>query len=589
MRLKSIKLAGFKSFVDPTTVRFPSNLASLVGPNGCGKSNLIDAVRWVMGESSAKQLRGTAMADVIFNGSGDRQPLGQASIELLFDNATGRIGGEYAAYNEIAVRRSITRDGQSDFLLNGTRCRRRDITDLFLGTGLGPRSYSIIEQGMISSLITARPDELRTYIEEAAGISKYRERRRDTENRIARTRENLARLTDLRDELGRQLARLQRQSKIAEKYRRHRAQQRDLEQQLLALRWRTLDTAAAAQKEQVTAAELEVEKRTAAELACASQIEKHRSTAAEQSDTLNAIQARYYQAGAEIARLEQTLQHREERRQQRAAELAQTDQSCVETRALIAADQTRARGWQAELEELARQRQQAETALKTTATALEQAEQRQAAAQQKWDHFTAQEQAAQRAAVAESRHTHAQQALESLEQRRTALATQLADQNPTAPECPDELQTQQAALDQRLAAATKTEQTQSQAIAAARTALHQQAADIDTLRTARQEARGRLASLEALQQAAVSAEPTDIENWLHTRDLATAPRLADQMQVAPGWEHAVETVLGSNLRALRLPDLTPIAEHLETLKTGTLTLVDDPLPAATTENEKNPH
>src|SRR5690606_8240493 len=189
MRLKSIKLAGFKSFVDPTTVSFPSNLSAVVGPNGCGKSNIIDAVRWVMGESSAKNLRGESMTDVIFNGSGGRKPVGQASIELIFDNSAGTIVGEYASFTEISVRRKVTRDGQNSYYLNGTKCRRKDITDLFLGTGLGPRSYAIIEQGMISKLIEAKPEELRNTIEEAAGISKYKERRRDTENRINRTTE----------------------------------------------------------------------------------------------------------------------------------------------------------------------------------------------------------------------------------------------------------------------------------------------------------------------------------------------------------------------------------------------------------------
>src|SRR6056300_1488970 len=212
-----MKLAGFKSFVDPTTVNFPSSMCGVVGPNGCGKSNIIDAVRWVMGESSAKQLRGDSLTDVIFNGSGGRKPVGQASIELLFDNSDGRIGGEYASYAEISVRRRVTREGASDYFLNGTRCRRKDIMDIFLGTGMGPRSYAIIEQGMISNLITAKPEDLRVYVEEAAGISKYKERRRDTENRIRRTHENLERLADLREELERQLQHLQRQARTAER------------------------------------------------------------------------------------------------------------------------------------------------------------------------------------------------------------------------------------------------------------------------------------------------------------------------------------------------------------------------------------
>jgi chromosome segregation protein len=191
MRLKSIKLVGFKSFVDPTTASFPTNLTAVVGPNGCGKSNIIDAVRWVMGESSAKYLRGESMTDVIFNGSNARKPVAQASIELVFDNAEGKLAGEYGKFSEISIKRQVSRDSQSGYFLNGTKCRRKDITDIFLGTGLGPRSYAIIEQGMISRLIEAKPEDLRFYIEEAAGISRYKERRRETESRMRRTRENL--------------------------------------------------------------------------------------------------------------------------------------------------------------------------------------------------------------------------------------------------------------------------------------------------------------------------------------------------------------------------------------------------------------
>ncbi|MEW8395043.1 MAG: AAA family ATPase, partial [Candidatus Thiodiazotropha sp.] len=240
MRLEKIKLAGFKSFVDPTTVPIPSNLVGIVGPNGCGKSNVIDAVRWVMGESSAKMLRGESMADVIFNGSSVRKPVGAATIELMFDNANGRAGGQYAQYNQISVKRQVSRDGQSLYYLNGVRCRRRDITDLFLGTGLGPRSYSIIEQGMISRLIEARPEDLRSFLEEAAGISKYKERRRETENRIRHTRENLERLTDLREEVAKQLQHLKRQAATAEKYQELKQQERQIKAELLALRWRSL-------------------------------------------------------------------------------------------------------------------------------------------------------------------------------------------------------------------------------------------------------------------------------------------------------------------------------------------------------------
>lgn len=198
MQLKHIKLSGFKSFVDPTKIAFPTNLVGIVGPNGCGKSNVIDAVRWVLGELSAKNLRGESMVDVIFNGSENRKASGQCSIELLFDNSTGNIGGEYASYSEISIKRLMTRDAQSTYFINNTKCRRKDVQDIFLGTGLGPNSYAIIEQGMVSKLVSAKPEELRTHIEEAAGVSKYRERRRETESRIKKTKENLSRVKDIK-------------------------------------------------------------------------------------------------------------------------------------------------------------------------------------------------------------------------------------------------------------------------------------------------------------------------------------------------------------------------------------------------------
>ena len=218
MQLKHIKLSGFKSFVDATKISFPTNMVGVVGPNGCGKSNVIDAIRWVLGELSAKNLRGESMVDVIFNGSEKRKPSGQCSIELLFDNSSSKIGGEYASFNEVSIKRVMTRDAQSDYFINNTKCRRKDVQDIFLGTGLGPSSYAIIEQGMVSKLVGAKPDELRTHIEEAAGVSKYKERRRETESRIKRTKENLSRVKDIRDEIARLIKRLENQAKSAEKY-----------------------------------------------------------------------------------------------------------------------------------------------------------------------------------------------------------------------------------------------------------------------------------------------------------------------------------------------------------------------------------
>src|ERR1700683_5086054 len=288
MRLTKLKIAGCKSFVDPTTVTFPSALTGVVGPNGCGKSNIIDAVRWVMGEISAKHLRGASMADVIFNGSSALKPLGSASVELIFDNSEGKIGGAYASYNEVALRRSVSRDGTSDYFINGTKVRRKDITQLFLGTGLGTRSYAIIEQGMISRIIEARPDDLRAFLEEAAGISRYKERRRETENRIGHTRENLDRLNDLREEVEKQIRHLQRQAATARRYQSLKEEERKLQAELLALRLQSLDAEAGARDAATSSCEIALQGGLQGPGEVEAQIERIRADQSAKADALNA-------------------------------------------------------------------------------------------------------------------------------------------------------------------------------------------------------------------------------------------------------------------------------------------------------------
>src|SRR5499433_1440720 len=323
MRLTKIKLAGFKSFVDPTQVTFPSNLSGIVGPNGCGKSNVIDAVRWVMGELSARHLRGDSMADVIFNGSSARKPVGNASVELVFDNADGKIGGAYASYNEVSLKRQVERDGTSAYYLNGIRCRRKDITQLFLGTGLGSRSYAIIEQGMISRVIEAKTEDMRAFIEEAAGISRYKERRKETESRVAETRENLERLQDLRDEIEKQIRHLQRQAATARRYQGFKEQERRLTAELLALRMRDLDSGVEVHDSAMRQREMAMQAALADQRAAEAAIEKQRAFHTEQSESVSAVQARYYEIGAEISRLEQSIQHTRELRERQRTDLAQ--------------------------------------------------------------------------------------------------------------------------------------------------------------------------------------------------------------------------------------------------------------------------
>ena len=309
MQLKHIKLAGFKSFVDPTRISFPTNMVAVVGPNGCGKSNIIDAVRWVLGELSAKNLRGDSMSDVIFNGSEQRKPSGQCSIELLFDNSSGKVGGEYAAFNEISVKRVMTRDSQSSYYINNTKCRRKDVQDIFLGTGLGPSSYAIIEQGMVSSLVSAKPEELRTHIEEAAGVSKYRERRKETESRIKKTKENLSRVNDIRDEIGRLIRRLESQAKAADRYKDYKNQEKEKELNVAILfsldardkRDLLNNNLAALQKdESVKESEVSVKQAKLDQYKT-----EHESVLSKYEDA----QKKFYEVGSEIARFEQNLQN----------------------------------------------------------------------------------------------------------------------------------------------------------------------------------------------------------------------------------------------------------------------------------------
>ncbi len=575
MRLKSIKLAGFKSFVDPTNVNFPSNLCAVVGPNGCGKSNIIDAVRWVMGESSAKNLRGESMSDVIFNGSGGRKPVGQASIELIFDNSDGRIVGEYASYNEIGIKRKVTRDGQSNYYLNGNKCRRRDITDIFLGTGLGPRSYAIIEQGMISRLIEAKPDELRVYIEEAAGISKYKERRRDTEGRIQRTMENLERLTDIRDELGRQLGRLERQAKAAEKYAEYKKEERQVSAELLALKWRGYNASGKEQKQKIGSLEIEQEKIIAKRNACDTAIEKLRSEFTDHSDAFNEVQARFYKIGGDVARIEQAIEHAQQRAQELHKDLEQTERNFSEAEQHLNADRQKENGWAAEFEELSPALEEARAAEAISSEALQSAEQAMQSWQQSWDEFNQKSASPrQQAEVQQSRIQHLEQLMRRLTERQQSLASEASSFQASPAE--EEMATIQAMLDEaELARETidKQRRDNSAEIEALREEEKQAAAQHNDARSRQQTLKGRQASLLALQQAAMGDDAE--KQWLSAKGLGDKPRLADSVKSADGWEVAVETVLGSYLQAIAVDDIASSASLLGDFKKGELLLVSN--------------
>ena len=302
MRLSKIKLAGFKTFVDPTVLSFPSNLTGIIGPNGCGKSNIIDAIRWVMGESSARNLRGESMDDVIFSGSSSRPEVSKAFIELYFDNENNTLDAKFARFSEIVIRREVSRDGVSNYSLNNTRCRRKDIREVFLGTGLGPRSYAIIEQGMISRLVESKPEELRTYLEEAAGISKYKEKRRETELRLKHTKDNLNRLNDVMKEISSQLNKLERQAKAANDYKELKNIERELKLSLLSLKWNNYNLEIIELDKDISKSNIEYEKQKSLLTSKDKLIEETRLQRSTKQDMFNTAQADFYHIGSEIAK-----------------------------------------------------------------------------------------------------------------------------------------------------------------------------------------------------------------------------------------------------------------------------------------------
>jgi chromosome segregation protein len=575
MRLTKLKIAGFKSFVDPTTVTFPSSLTGVVGPNGCGKSNIIDAVRWVMGEISAKHLRGESMADVIFNGSVARKPLGSCSVELVFDNSEGKIGGPYASYNEVALRRSVSRDGTSDYFINGTKVRRKDITQLFLGTGLGTRSYAIIEQGMISRIIEARPDDLRAFLEEAAGISRYKERRRETENRIAQTRENLDRLNDLREEVDKQIRHLQRQAATARRYQALKEEERKLQAELFALRLHSLDAEAQVRDAATVHCDTSMQAAVADLREAEARIEKIRVEQSAKADALRAIQERFYLAGSEVTRVEQSIEHAREMQQRQRTDLEQSEAQVSELAGVIERDRSQLAALAQELATAVPGLDAAHDEERAAALELERSEQALTSWQQASDAHAQSAAAGQRETQVErarieqldnqqhrllqqrERHETERSALAQLEPT-LALET-LAEQADLARDAGQKAGADLAQLLHELAAARDQEREQSEALKA--------------LRARWQQSLGLKVSTEALQQAALGKASGKITEWLKSKSLDQNPRVAQQLRVEHGWERAVETVLGSYLEAVCVDGLDSVTDLLGGFDGGHLVVV----------------
>lgn len=586
MQLSKIKMSGFKSFVDPTTLTLPSHLVAVVGPNGCGKSNVIDAVTWVMGESSPKYLRGESLTDVIFNGSTARKPVGQASVELIFDNTDGTIGGEYAKFGEISVKRMINRESDSTYYLNGVRCRKRDIVGIFLGTGLGPRSYSIVGQNMISRVIEAKPEELRTYLEEAAGISKYKERRHETELRIHHTNENLVRINDLRTELEKQLSHLKHQANVAEKYKLLKQQERALKAELFGIQWRQLDLRIVDHTLQMQREETGLEARNSDLIKTDRELEQIRHEQRAAQDVFQEVQRRYYAVGNEITRIEQDILHHQERQQQWETDLKQAEHDWEEAKGQLVETEDQLHAIECDIQTIEPQASAALSEMSVLKSSLEDAEEATETWQSQWDDFNqTSAKVAQTAQVEKTRIQHLEQRIDSLQNRQNKLQqdenqfnfTDLQQEIESYALQSEDLSDQANAHNQQLVE-TRTE------INALQTAQQESNVQLDKTRSELQRLRGQQASLEALQQTALGQRDNLTTPWIKQRQLSNNPRLAQGIEVEKGWELAVEKVLGSSLQAIYIEQMNEVIPHLQDFKSGNLCVFSTAADSKTTKH-----
>jgi chromosome segregation protein len=554
LRLSQIKLVGFKSFVDPTHISLPGQIVGVVGPNGCGKSNVIDALRWVLGESKASALRGETMQDVIFNGSSQRKPVSRASVELIFDNSLGKAAGQWSSYAEISIKRVLQRDGESSYHINNQQVRRKDITDIFLGTGLGPRAYAIIEQGMISRIIEAKPEELRIYLEEAAGVSKYRDRRRETELRIGDTRDNLLRVRDILQELDKQLLHLSAQAAVAKQYRALETQ-RDTTQHLFWLvKKREAETQRGkfAQATEKTRTELEAEIARLRDIE--SQLETARSGHYQLSDALHAKQGELYAANAEIARLEQHIKHVVEQRQRMTLQLANTEKQIAQQTHQRLGVNTLLEHWQRQQEGAGAKVAEAEQLAQAEAQNLPQAEQAAHAAQERHHALQREQlQLQQQLQLADTQRTNLQRNIQQMESRRSRLLLE-KDNLPSA---------DSGALQYAQQQVTELEQQRAEQVEKL-ARLQEQLPVADTQRSNQREVlqqqervlaqtEARLHALQQLQRQIDNDK--NLNAWLQQHQLDKLPRLWQAIHIESGWEDALEAVLRERLNALALPSL----------------------------------
>ena len=569
MRLTQIKLSGFKSFVEPTSIPVPGQLVGVVGPNGCGKSNVIDAVRWVLGESRAQHLRGEKMEDVIFNGSANRKPVSRASVELMFDNALGRAAGQWSQYAEISVKRVLTRQGESSYYINGQHVRRRDVQDIFMGTGLGPRAYAIIEQGMISRIIEAKPEELRVFLEEAAGVSKYRERRKETEARLGDTRDNLTRVDDILRELVAQLEKLEGQAVVAEKYHALQTELSTTQNLLAYSRRRDAQQARDRHAREIEKLTTQLEGQTAVLRECESRIETTRQEHYAAGDSMHAAQGELYGANAEVARLEQELSYLRDNRRRIEQQLAQATLQFGESIAVRdngAAELTR---WQEEQARAGEAVTLQDGDVEAARASLPEAEQKVRDAQTRLTEAQRTvSQAEQAQSVEEARETHALKILSQLEQRRNRLNQE--KMSLAAPE-EGEIERMAATLEELRNELAGTEES----LTRCETGLPLMEAKRAELMRTQQEATNQLARLEA-HLGALTTQQLRLDNnqkvaaWLTRHHLADNRRLWQEITITPGWEDALESILGARLNAIELADIGATATYSADPPPGTV-------------------
>ncbi len=581
MRLNQIKLAGFKSFVDPTTISVPGQLIGVVGPNGCGKSNVIDAVRWVLGESSAKHLRGETMQDVIFNGSSERKPVGRASVELVFDNSLGRAGGQWQQYAEISVKRVLTRDGTSTYHVNNQHVRRRDVQDIFLGTGLGPRAYAIIEQGMISRVIESKPEELRVFLEEAAGVSKYKERRKETENRLQDTRENLSRVQDIVNELTNQINKLEVQAQVAEQYKGLQAELSTSQNLLAFAKKRDADNNRDRHGRDIEKLTTQLESQTASLREWETKLESARQEHYAAGDRLHVVQGDLYAANAEVARVEQDLQHLTDTRRRVETQLSSIVRQIADIGLQKETASIEATQWQGKLGsaiELAASKLTEADAIRQKMPEHEgqhqQAAEKVAAAQKELS------QAEQEQRVAETRESNAMKIVSQLEQRGDRLSQEL--EGLVAPDL------EALALHKQTLADLDSKLTQErEALAELEKTLPNLEQQKRSGTTQLQEMLALLAREEA-QLHTLQAQQSKLDNnqklqtWLEKHQLGSNARLWQQVSIEKGWEDALEGALGTRLNAIRVAGMERATALLHEPPPGNVALFvdgDSPTPS----------